>query len=1078
MTELTWINSIVYPRKLIVGIIALLIVLSANALAAYEPPYAEGQNSSKQHENSINPNDTIEQLMLRSEQCLSTDKKKSEALIREAFGIILKKQPIDSTMLADAYHVLGKVLINKKDYRPGIDTLKECLSIKQNALVHDHKSLAKTLNYIGIGFFRLMEFDSAIYFYNRSKQLLIDNNIQDINLYYAYLNIGISFSELGKYNTAIDYFDTALMALNESGQIADSLVIAYYYYNYALFTTLTGKLKEANGYYGKAEAIYSKKLGSFHVILAGINNNKGINSYYGYDFSKAELYYKKALDIYVANDANIEGIPRMYSNLSQVSQNTGDFSSSINYCLSGLGHSPGNDLSLILHKNIACSYAAIGNMEKADHYFKIALDLLSKENINPKRQGELYSSYADFLLATENGSLCLVFYKKALGSANSLYGNDSDQFALILSQIGAYYLYDQNNADSAIRYFGRSISIFDKNNADTEGANINIVMEGNARIGHASALLLKYGQTREIGFLYDADTIFAQVLNEMEKMSNSLSNGNKLLLIEMIDPVIDLAMESSWELFVLTNNTCHIDKMFNYVERGKSSELLSAVNSEHAFRTSDIPDATFRYGHQLKDEINGLVQLLEHEKTKEDTDDKNIDFFEAGLLVLLNRHDSLIMSIERDYPKYYSVKYSREVMDPMQVKQNLMIDEALVEYHLADSVLYTITMTNGEFDVKRLMVDSSFFNSLNYIISIKDVDLGRQNFKKFREFMHHSHNLYKTLIEPADKLLGNKRLIIIPDGLLSYLPFDLLIEHDFKIDSISYRGLPYLIKNHPVSYSYSATLKYNTYFRPDRKKPKHNILAFAPLYPFNPGYPDTVDSHQLENLPFAKEEALEIVNNQGGMAYCDESATKNNFLQHAGSSNILHLAMHTMINDSLPMQSKLVFYDDKNDTVSNYMFTHEIYNIDLNASMVTLSACNTGSGKFSKGEGIMSLARGFVYAGVPSIVMTLWEVQDATGSIIMNNYYRFLSEGMTKDVALQQAKLSMLKVANMAEAHPYFWSTYIVSGDTSTINTSNKNNNHHYAYYWIIGISLILAVGLVSYSGLGKVQGKVHKKCN
>jgi CHAT domain-containing protein len=189
------------------------------------------------------------------------------------------------------------------------------------------------------------------------------------------------------------------------------------------------------------------------------------------------------------------------------------------------------------------------------------------------------------------------------------------------------------------------------------------------------------------------------------------------------------------------------------------------------------------------------------------------------------------------------------------------------------------------------------------------------NINRFNEFKHHSYNLYRSMIMPVSNLLGNKRLIIIPDGLLGYLPFDLLIEYDFVTDEINYRDLPYLITNHPISYSYSATLRYNSFFNARNKKLNNNTLAFAPIYNDNINSVDSNSIH-LENLPFAKVEVLNIINDQEGTAYYDRNATKNNFLKHAGSNDILHLAMHTIINDSLPMQSKLVFYDDENDSTS------------------------------------------------------------------------------------------------------------------------------------------------------------------
>ena len=122
--------------------------------------------------------------------------------------------------------------------------------------------------------------------------------------------------------------------------------------------------------------------------------------------------------------------------------------------------------------------------------------------------------------------------------------------------------------------------------------------------------------------------------------------------------------------------------------------------------------------------------------------------------------------------------------------------------------------------------------------------------------------------------------------------------------------------------------------------------------------------------------------------------------------------------------------------------------------LVTLSACNTGTGKLQHGEGIMSLSRGFVYAGVPSIVMTLWDVQDNSSSEIMKKYYTYLQMGYSKDNALRKSKLDFLENTNMLKAHPYYWSAYIVTGDSSPIVTKRPGN----IVEMITGISIFFLV--------------------
>jgi CHAT domain-containing protein len=166
-------------------------------------------------------------------------------------------------------------------------------------------------------------------------------------------------------------------------------------------------------------------------------------------------------------------------------------------------------------------------------------------------------------------------------------------------------------------------------------------------------------------------------------------------------------------------------------------------------------------------------------------------------------------------------------------------------------------------------------------------------------------------------------------------------------------------------------------------------------------------------LPGASEEVENISSHIKTTAFADYLAQENTFKEQAPDFDILHLAMHTIINDSLPMFSKLVFSKpDENTTDDGFLNTYEIYNMKLSARMAVLSACETGSGKLQKGEGVMSLARGFIYAGCPAIVMTLWQVEDKSGSEIMGNFYSYLSKGKRKDVALRMAKLKHLDLSD------------------------------------------------------------------
>jgi CHAT domain-containing protein len=191
-------------------------------------------------------------------------------------------------------------------------------------------------------------------------------------------------------------------------------------------------------------------------------------------------------------------------------------------------------------------------------------------------------------------------------------------------------------------------------------------------------------------------------------------------------------------------------------------------------------------------------------------------------------------------------------------------------------------------------------------------------------------------------------------------------------------------------------------------------------------------------LPGAGEEVKKVSDYIQTTSFANFLAQENTFKKEAPDFDILHLAMHTIINDSLPMFSKLVFSKpDKNSTDDGFLNTYEIYNMKLNARLAVLSACETGSGKLQKGEGVMSLARGFIYAGCPSIVMTLWQVEDKSGVNIMADFYSYLSKGKRKDVALRMAKLKHLESSDPLTAHPHYWLGYVNIGDSEPLYASN-----------------------------------------
>lgn len=208
------------------------------------------------------------------------------------------------------------------------------------------------------------------------------------------------------------------------------------------------------------------------------------------------------------------------------------------------------------------------------------------------------------------------------------------------------------------------------------------------------------------------------------------------------------------------------------------------------------------------------------------------------------------------------------------------------------------------------------------------------------------------------------------------------------------------------------------------------VLAFAPSKATSS---PSVKTASLAPLKWNLQEVLSLNNYFNHYTSTGDKATEAAFKEKIKDYPIAHLAMHAIIDDEDPMYSKLLFAPSKDTLEDGMLHTFELYNMRLNTQMVVLSACNTGSGKLQKGEGVMSLARAFAYAGSPSVVMSHWAVDDKSTAELMKHFYKYLSKGKSKDAALRLAKLDFLKNSSPIYHHPYYWNNFVVMGDPAPV---------------------------------------------
>ncbi|NOZ60255.1 MAG: CHAT domain-containing protein, partial [Calditrichaeota bacterium] len=343
----------------------------------------------------------------------------------------------------------------------------------------------------------------------------------------------------------------------------------------------------------------------------------------------------------------------------------------------------------------------------------------------------------------------------------------------------------------------------------------------------------------------------------------------------------------------------------------------------------------------------------------------------------------------------------------------------------------------------------------------KDVKEGRiKNFADIYFDLKLAQKLYDTIFKPIKPYLkNNKQLIIIPDDVLYYLPFEVLVtqiekkKFDRKIIFSHYQNGHFLVEQYSMSYAPSATV-----LEPDllerRQRPENErLLAFG-----NPDFGRATEMAIQKNgdqgsdlfsllfrssrglifspLPKTEQEIKSIVKIiQPSVYYLEQDAKEETFKQEASKYSIIHLATHCIVDETQPMYSRIVFAQDNDPSEDGFLNTYEVFNLKLNAGLVNLSACETGLGKLSRGEGIIGLTHAFMYAGASSVLVSLWSVSESTADL-MKYFYLNLKSGMSKSQSLQQAKLKMIKTAGrfkngqrLSFANPFLWAPFVLVGE-------------------------------------------------
>lgn len=923
------------------------------------------------------------------------------------------------------------------------------------------------------GYFLLMknELNRARDCYLESVRIREKLEIMDYPLSYAYSNLGYIYNQTGDITQAEKYLKKTLEIRGKILSPGD-LRLASPLYNLGALLIALSSYDEAEWFLEKAKKIYIREYGENHYV-GRVYNNLGIIFSRRGDYSKALSYYERAIQL--SNKIpgrNKTAIINAYNNLGGIYQKMNDYEKALAWFLKSVEFSsiyaPGELAQTYIH--IGNTYKYLGNDKLAEKYFQKAIqDTTLIDSDTPPILASSYLNFGLFYTGRFEYEKGLDLYRKALTLYIKIYGPKHPKTSRCFYNIALSYKL-QHNTDSALYYIQKSIiavvdDFYDKDIFSNPSMNnvysylrllsslkskADILLEMPGKEDHNHDIL-------KLGFstLESAISVIEKVRLEFE------TEESKLFLAQNERDTYNEIIQTALRLYESTRDEDFKEKAYEYTEKSKSAILLSALRSVEARRFGGIPENLLREEIEIKKDLSIFKENLFEEKKLENPDSAKVKLYENYVFTLTSRYDSILRTFERNYPDYFALKFNTAVVNPKELSHYLKKKDALLEFSISDSSLVTFLITRDRFLVHHTTIDSLFWFDLRSIrTNISNNDFSSGVKLRYTRFIHASHNLYQLLLKPFEEYLNNKNLIIVPDEILAYIPFEILLTHLPVYKGSEYHDLPYLVKDNPVSYSYSATLLLDNSRK--KKSLSNKVLAFAPGYEEPPEMSENLFltrqeyRNKLYPLPYVEDEIKSIKKLTKAKVLMGENATESNFKALSSEYDILHLAMHTLIDDENPLYSKLAFTYIPGDTLEDgFLNVIEIYNLSLKARLTVLSSCSSGFGKFQKGEGIMSLARSFMYAGCPGVVMTLWEVEDNSGAEIMSKFYYYLKKGYSKDKALRKAKLKFLKKTGMLKSHPYFWSPYINIGDPSRIYFGRPLK-------WIFLGSLILLFTIVS----------------
>jgi CHAT domain-containing protein len=806
-------------------------------------------------------------------------------------------------------------------------------------------------------------------------------------------------------------------------------------------------LKKAEETYREVMLIYETHFPDDNILLGRVYSSLSACLRHQFDFKNALDYGGRAIQILgrdsINNFRRLVTATFFYANTYTYQQ---EYKSSIpiyQKLLKLIQNKDGmQDYLYLALTNLATAYTNTSQFEKAIHCLNE-----SERILNEYYPGDLDNRAFVLLLYGE----CylrgddLKNAKKYLFSADGFYHNEvnnaTDYHSTCEELIGDLY-YKLNLPDSALHYYQNALIIYlDNFNNEDIYANPESQDDPDKReifdtlYKKAKAWRKYYDLEGDHNYLVEALDIYNIIdkLNDQARNSK-LKDASLLILSDFYHDGYEMAIDCAWELFRQTQNTEYLDQTFKLMEKSKSMLLFRSLVQAERSKSINLPFSIKQREDSLRMLNIEYEQMIRQENQKEFPNPDILAELETEKFQVIREIENLRSEISEQFPAYYQVRYDSLTKSLRDFQVYCKSSHILgIEYFWGKKTIYMIgsngTNTNFIKTDRTAEFELVFHHLLSQLSSGTRADRLDED---YRNYIRNAYLGYQYLLGHLDlSLLQSTRLLIIPDGNLAQLPFEALLAQPGDSGSVDYVHLPYLILDKSIGYSYSFNFLQTS--SPPRKQTKsaHSLLAFS-YSDINTFSENNLRASDEFELFYSSEElnAIRKIMPKNSRFFYGQEATEHQFKKLAPDYELIHLAVHGFADTLDGDNSRLIFKKGKDLEDDSILYMHELYGLDLsNTDLTVLSACESGIGEEFRGEGVFSMARGFFYAGCPSIIMSLWRVSDKYSSLLMGDFYEYLKKGRNASTALREAKLDFIKKQDKYNAHPVHWASFVYLGE-------------------------------------------------